>query len=293
MRRPVLVIGATGQIGGELMRLLPASHEVTAPARDTLDLARPSSIREMVRRLSPAVIVNAAGYTAVDRAESERDLCMAVNAEGSGVLAEAARDVDAVLVHYSTDYVFDGTKTAPYVEGDPPSPINVYGESKLAGENAIRDSGAPHLIVRTSWVYGARGVNFVRTMLRLARERSELRIVNDQTGSPTWSRSVARATVAMLGRILQTSVDEWSGTYHVTAGGSATWYDLAHATLEGDLRRNEQRVQSIVPVTTQEYSAAAARPKFSVLDCTKARERFGVALGDWRDDLTTVLAELA
>ena len=286
----IVVTGATGQIGYEAVRELAPLATVVGLTRADLDLANPAAIRETVRRLRPRVIVNAAAYTAVDRAESERELAAAINAEAPAVLAEEARRIGALLVHYSTDYVFDGSKGAPYTESDTPAPLNVYGASKLAGEQAIQAARGTYLILRTSWVYGARGTNFLRTVLRLARERTELRVVNDQVGAPTWSRWIAEAT----GRLLR-EVDRESppgGIYHMTAGGSTTWYDFARRILEGEPHREEQVCRAVIPISSAEFGAPAARPLYSVLDCTAIRDRFDLALPDWREQLALVLSDL-
>jgi len=290
----IVVTGSTGQIGYEAVRELAPLGKVVGLTRADLDLAKPTAIRETIRRLRPRVIVNAGAYTAVDRAESERELCGAINADAPGVLAEEARRLGALLVHYSTDYVFDGSKRAPYTEADPPAPLNVYGATKLAGEQAVQATGGAYVILRTSWVYGARGTNFLRTMLRLARERTELRVVNDQIGAPTWSRSVASMTASIVGYELGRD-DELSaglaGLYHVAAGGSTTWYEFARCILEGDPRREEQICRAVVPITSAEYPTAARRPAYSVLDCSAFADRFRLSAMSWRDQLKLVLAE--
>jgi dTDP-4-dehydrorhamnose reductase len=284
----IVVTGATGQIGYEAVRELAPLGTVVGLTRADLDLANPSAIRQTIRTLRPRVIVNAAAYTAVDRAESQRELCAAINADAPAVLAEEARRLGALLVHYSTDYVFDGSKRSPYVEEDLPAPLSVYGATKLAGEQAIQAAGGSYLILRTSWVYGARGTNFLRTMLRLARERTELRVVNDQVGAPTWSRSIAAATAQLL---LDVGTDGAAAVYHLTAAGSTTWHGFAEAILEGDPQREEQLCRAIIPISTAEFGAPARRPLYSVLDCTAIREGFGLALPDWRQQLGLVLAE--
>jgi dTDP-4-dehydrorhamnose reductase len=293
---PIVVTGAGGQIGYEAVRQLAPLGKVVGLTRADLDLASPAAIREMVRTLRPRVIVNAAAYTAVDGAESEPTLCAAINADAPGVLADEARRLGALLVHYSTDYVFDGTKGAPYTETDPPAPLNVYGSTKLGGEQAIRAAGGLHLILRTSWVYGTRGTNFLRTMLRLARERAELRVVNDQFGAPTWSRSIASLTADIVGHELARGDDfgtGLSGLYHLTAAGSTTWYEFARRILDGDPKRDEQVCRSVIPISTADYPTAARRPAYSVLDCTAFADRFRISLMDWREQLTLVLDELA
>jgi dTDP-4-dehydrorhamnose reductase len=297
---PIVVTGAKGQIGSEAVRQLARLGRVVGLTRAELDLTSVAAIRETMRRLRPRVIVNAAAYTAVDRAESERELCRAINGDAAIVLAEEARRLGALIVHYSTDYVFDGSKLAPYVETDAPAPLNVYGATKLGSELAIRAVGGAHLVLRTSWVYGARGTNFMRTVLRLSREREELRVVNDQVGTPTWSRSIAEVTTGLVERELGRGKDfgsESLGLYHVAAAGSTTWYEFARCILEGDPRREEQTYRTMAPVTSEQYAQTAGRiiarrPAYSVLDCSAIRHRFGVELPDWRTQLAAVLAEL-
>jgi dTDP-4-dehydrorhamnose reductase len=291
----IVVTGATGQIGYEAVRELAPLGTVVGLTRADLDLANPAAIRDTVRRLRPRVIVNAAAYTAVDRAESEPELAAAINAEAPAVLAEEARRLGALLVHYSTDYVFDGRKGAPYTESDVPAPLNVYGATKLAGEQAIQAARGTHLILRTSWVYGARGTNFLRTMLRLARERPELRVVNDQVGAPTSSRAIAEATAGIVRRELRRGGElntGISGLYHLTAAGSTTRYEFARCILEGDPRREEQVCRNVIPISTAEHPTAARRPSYSILDCTAFSNRFDRALLDWREELALVLSAL-
>jgi dTDP-4-dehydrorhamnose reductase len=296
----VVVTGANGQIGYEAVRQLAPLGKVVGLTRADLDLTDAEAIRETIRRLKPRVIVNAAAYTAVDRAETESDLAAAINADAPGILAEEARRLGAMLVHYSTDYVFDGRKGSPYVESDPPNPLSVYGATKLAGEHAIRAVGGIYVILRTSWVYGAHGTNFMRTMLRLAREREELRVVNDQVGAPTWSRSVASLTGDVIGYELSRG-DEFGaglpGVLHVSAAGQTTWYDFALCILEQDPRREEHRCQRIRPIASEEFAAEAKgpiaiRPAYSVLDNTALLQRVRISLVDWREPLDAVLAEL-
>jgi dTDP-4-dehydrorhamnose reductase len=273
------------------MRALGPNASVVAPLRNEIDLDRLDEIVHRVMAIEPRLIINAAGYTAVDRAQSDQDACLRANAEAPMHLAEAARACDALIVHYSTDYVFDGLKSVPYVEADAVNPLSVYGRSKLAGERAVMDSGARHLIVRTSWVYGPHGNNFLRTIRRLARERSELRVVNDQTGAPTSSRSVAMATIKILSQIEeQTGRD--ANIYHIAARGETTWYKFALEILESDPRRAEHVCERVVPISTSEYAAPAPRPRYSVLNSTAAETRFGLMMPAWRDDLATVIAEL-
>lgn len=301
---PLLLLGGQGQIGWELRRCLMPLGEIVAPTRVELDLADPDQLRDHLRALAPALIVNAAAYTDVDGAESAPELAMAVNATAPGLLAEEAARLGVGLVHYSSDYVFDGAQRegaeAPgYREPDPPNPLNLYGQSKLAGEQAIQASGVAHLILRTSWVYAARGRNFLRTIARLARERDELRVVDDQTGSPTWARAIAEATALILAqchavqdvRILR----KYSGLYHLAATDRTTWHGFAEAILAHlrATRGAEVRAQRVVPISSADYPQEARRPAFSVLDGTAAGHVFGVSLPPWRDQLTLCLEEFA
>lgn len=295
----ILVTGASGQVGYELVRALAPLGHVVAPTSAEMNLADADGIRAMVRAVAPTVIVNAAAYTNVDRAEVDRECCFAINARAPGILAEEAQRVGAALVHYSTDYVFDGTKRIAYTEDDVPCPANVYGASKLAGEQAIRSVGGGYLILRTSWVYGARGSNFLRTIRRLARERSEIKVVSDQVGAPTWSRAIARTTASLLGKLLgrgetaAESVMLASGVYHLTADGSTSWYDFARVIVDDQRQRGEIPCERIIPVTTSEYGAPAPRPLFSVLNNSKLRSRFDCAMPDWRALLKLVLQDVA
>jgi dTDP-4-dehydrorhamnose reductase len=277
----ILLTGRNGQVGYELERALAPLGEVIALDRARLDLSDPAAIRSVVRDARPEVIVNAAAYTAVDRAESELALASAINAVAPGVFAEEARRCGALLVHYSTDYVFDGEKKTPYVEDDAASPINVYGKTKLEGERAIAGSGCRHLILRTSWVYGPRGHNFLKTVLRLARERSELRMVDDQIGAPTSSAAIALATVEMLGR------GGPEGLFHMTASGETSWRGFAEAIVS----RNHLQVR-IVGIASQDYPAAARRPRNSLLDNGKLRSAYGLTLGSWEHQLDEVVAQV-
>jgi dTDP-4-dehydrorhamnose reductase len=295
--RVILVTGGTGQVGHELQRELALLGRVVAPGRDLLDLATPASIRAVMDELRPAVVINAGAYTAVDRAESDPVLCEAVNATAPGVLAEESARRGALLVHYSTDYVFDGRSAVPYTEGDATNPLSVYGATKLAGEQAIQRQGGSHLIFRTSWVYGLRGANFLRTIRRLACERKELRIVSDQIGAPTWSRTIAAATAHVLklvlpraGRLEPTPFD--SGVYHLTSAGAASWFDFARAIVESDPIPDARNCR-IEPIPSDEYPTAARRPAMSLLDSNHVVERFGLTLPDWRDQLALVLGDLS
>ena len=279
----ILLTGRNGQLGWELERALAPLGEVIAMDRSKLDLSDAAAIRRVVQDAKPDVIVNAAAYTAVDRAESEPGLADAINHVAPRTFAEEARRAHALLVHYSTDYVFDGEKRAPYQEDDATRPINVYGLTKLDGERAIRASGCRHWILRTGWVYAARGNNFLRTMLRLAAQRDELRVVADQTGSPTAAPELARATARLLHE--GAPADE---VFHLSAGGETTWHEFAREILALTSRRNI-RVQRI---TTDQYPTAAKRPRYSVLSNEKIRIAAGIALPDWRVSLEAVCRTL-
>jgi dTDP-4-dehydrorhamnose reductase len=281
-RPTILLLGARGQLGRELAAILPAHGDLVARHQGSLDITDASVLGRTVRSLRPRFIVNAAAYTAVDRAEGERDKAYAVNADAPAVMAALAREVDAVLIHYSTDYVIDGMHHVPYTESDEPRPINVYGASKLAGEQAIAASGAAALTLRTSWVYARHGQNFVMTMQRLAQSRDEIRVVNDQFGVPNWARALARATAELIARG-SAVLAERAGLYHLSAGGSTSWYEFARTILEG---RNVR----VLPISTADYPTAAARPRYGVLDTGRFNETFGFALPDWRASLHACLA---
>lgn len=294
----ILVLGAQGQVGWELRRSLSTLGEVIAAGRHgaphLIDLADAAAIAPFVQAVRPDWIVNAAAYTAVDRAEGEREAAFAVNATAVAELARAALLIGARLVHYSTDYVFDGTGQRPYREDDAPAPLGVYGASKLAGEEAIRESGVEHLILRTAWVYGARGHNFMRTIRRLAREREQLRIVADQRGAPTWSRHIAEATAQILARLGRDGA-AWralGGTYHLAAAGETTWHEFAEAIVAHQRQHEAILARSITPISSAEYPTPARRPAYSVLDCRKLAQNFAIRLPDWRDGLRLVQEEL-
>jgi dTDP-4-dehydrorhamnose reductase len=285
----ILLTGKNGQVGWELQRTLATLGEVVAVDRQGMDLADPDSIRAAIRAIRPNLIVNAAAYTAVDKAESEPDLAMAINGIAPDIMAEEAKRLGAAMVHYSTDYVFDGTKASPYTEDDIPNPINVYGKTKLAGEQAVQAAGIPHLIFRTSWVYGLRGRNFLRTILRLANERDELKIVDDQIGAPTWSRMIAEATGQVLSQD-SSPLTMKSGIYNLTAAGRTSWHGFTRAILE-NLSGHLQPLPHLVPITTPEYPLPAPRPPYSVLSSAKFIQTFGVALPAWDASLTLCMAE--
>jgi dTDP-4-dehydrorhamnose reductase len=290
-----LVTGGTGQIGYELVRELAPLGRVVAPGRAELDLADPDSIVRAIRATGPDVILNAAAYTAVDRAESDHQACTRINAEAPGIIAEEARRVRAALVHYSTDYVFDGTRRTPYAEDDEPRPLQVYGRTKLAGEQAIAAVGGAYLVLRTSWVYGPRGRNFVRTILARARADVELRVVDDQIGAPTWSRQVAAGTAQIVGSLIRRAghpaeaFTALAGVYHLTAAGETSWHGFAQEVLRRDPNRGDQRCRAVVAVSTAQYATPAVRPAYSVLDNRKAGARFGVRLPDWAEQLGAML----
>ena len=289
----ILLTGANGQVGWELARSLAPLGEVIGFDRSRLDLARPDTLRATVREIAPAVIVNAAAYTAVDRAESEPELARTINAIAPGVLAEEAQHLDAILVHYSTDYVFDGTKSEPYVEFDPTNPLSVYGRTKLEGERAIGASGCRHLTLRTSWVYGARGHNFLLTMLRLARKQRGLRIVDDQVGAPTWCREIAHATATLLTRP-ELAARGAEGLYHLTASGATSWYGFARAIFESpEMARLGVAPPELEAIPTSVYPTPARRPMNSRLDCSRLFSRAGMRLAAWDAALARCLAEVA
>lgn len=283
MRPTILLTGARGQLGAALAVALVPHGEVVATDRSTLDLADASAVADAVRRVRPALIVNAGAYTNVDQAEREPGIADAVNGVAPGVLAEEARALGAVLIHYSTDYVFDGASRVPYVEDDPVAPLSAYGRSKVAGERAIRESGATALILRTSWVYGLSGRNFLLTMRRLASERPEIRVVDDQAGTPNWSRELARATARIVANGLP-----WlagcAGVYHLSARGSTTWYGFARAILA------DRPAVRVVPITTAEYPTPARRPAWGVLSTGRFERTFGFALPEWQATLAECLA---
>jgi|SRR5215471_7144263 len=287
MRRPtILVTGSNGQLGFELARLLAPSGNVIAADRAKLDLVDADAIVAAVRGAKPDIILNAGAYTAVDLAEKEASLAAAVNARAPGILAEEAKRIGAVLIHYSTDYVFDGARTTPYPEEAPTAPLNVYGETKLDGERAIAAVGGYALVFRTSWVYGLRGRNFLLTIRKLAAERDELRIVSDQIGVPNWCRSLAEATASVVG-LGNSALAERSGLYHLSAKGEASWFDFARAIV-GNVAKPR-----IVPIATVDYPLPARRPAYGVLYTARFEAVFGFALPDWRDALARCLASSA
>ncbi|HEX8962642.1 MAG TPA: dTDP-4-dehydrorhamnose reductase [Rhodocyclaceae bacterium] len=281
--KKILLTGRNGQVGWELERALAPLGQVVAFDHAALDLSQPGRIAAAVRDVRPDVVVNAAAYTAVDKAESDLAAATAINGEAPGILAEEAKRVGALLIHYSTDYVFDGSKSGPYAEEDEPNPLNAYGRSKLAGERAIQAVGGHHLILRTTWIYGMRGHNFLRTILRLASERDELRIVDDQIGAPTWSRLVAEATGLVL-----TQASPPEGLFHLTCRGEVSWCGFAEKVLEYT-RKDRQREPRLTAIRTQDYPLPAARPANSCLDCSRFSRQTGLVLPSWDEALRLCL----
>lgn len=295
----ILLLGANGQVGHELLRTLPSLGELVATTRnggeyeghacEAADLDRPGSLTALVERIAPDVVVNVAAYTAVDRAEDDAASAYRVNAESPAILAEACTRLGARLVHYSTDYVFDGQGDRPYREDDPTAPLGVYGASKQAGEEAIRIAGGRHMIFRTAWVYGSHGHNFLKAMLRVGSERDELRVVADQVGTPTPAALIANATAGIL-----RDGGDLSGIWNLTANGETSWHGFAEAIFQGALRRGLiVRMPRVLPITTAEYLTRAQRPRYSRLDTARITRDFGVELPDWRDGLENVLASIA
>jgi len=309
MSAKILLIGQNGQVGYELRHFLAPLGDLASFDRHTLDLSSTKDVAQVIREIQPSIVVNAAAYTAVDKAESEEALAQAINAEAPRAMAEEAKKLGALLVHYSTDYVFDGTKTSPYEETDPTNPLSVYGRTKLEGEEAIREIGPAHLIFRTAWVYSTRGRNFLLTMLRLASDRKELRVVRDQIGAPTWCREIARATASVLRTLLHrgNSAEAFaasSATYHMTAAGATSWYEFAQEILK-DARRappdlpwlaaatqgRQLIAETVAPITTDQYPTPARRPPYSVLSNALLNRTFGVNLPDWREQLHAAFGE--
>jgi dTDP-4-dehydrorhamnose reductase len=291
----VLLFGSSGQVGSELAQRF-ARCDLVALDRGAADLRKSASLRDIIRRVHPEVILNAAAYTAVDRAESEPEFADLINHRAPAVMAEEAERLGCLLVHYSTDYVFDGSKNSPWLEIDPPAPLNVYGESKLAGERAIAQTCSRHLILRTSWIYGPHGRNFLQTMLRVGRERTEIRVVNDQWGAPTPAALLASCTRGMLEQVMHPdsrTAQSWAGIYNVSCGGSTSWFEFAEVIFREAAKR-ELRVRPIVQsIASHEYPTPARRPHNSVLSSDKLAERFHLRLPQWRSSLGGVFAAMA
>ncbi|HEK0907538.1 TPA: dTDP-4-dehydrorhamnose reductase [Pseudomonas putida] len=283
----ILVCGRNGQVAQALQQALAGLGELHLLGRDQLDLAHPEAVREPLRQLAPDLIINAAAHTAVDQAESEAPLAHAINAEGPRVLAEEAARLGAPLIHYSTDYVFDGDKTTPYVEDDPVHPLGVYGQSKLAGEQAIAAVGAEHLILRTSWVYSLHGRNFLLTMQRLLQERPQLKVVDDQIGAPTWAGTIAASTRALIERWQAGQAGAW-GTYHLTAQGETSWFGFAQAIAE-QLKARDLPCAELLAIPSSEYPTPARRPLNSRLDCSRLAREWQVSQPHWQQALIDCL----
>ena len=291
----ILVTGCHGQVGHALTQHLQGLGEIHAVGREQLDLSRAESIRAVMQSLKPAMVINAAAYTAVDQAESEEALALRINAEAPGILAEEAKKIGASLIHYSTDYVFDGSKQGAWTEDDTVSPLSAYGRSKLLGEQAIAATGVPHLILRTSWVYAAHGSNFAKTMLNLAQERDRLTVIDDQWGAPTGAELLATVTADVLRQIGLTGNEALAGLYHLAASGETTWHAYAtHIISEAKVLRPDLpwAVQAIAPVPSSAFVTAALRPHNSRLNTAKLQAAFGINLPDWRQGVDEMLAHV-
>lgn len=275
--KKILIIGKSGQVGWELQRSLSPLGSVVTLDFPEINLADPQSIRNKINEIKPDIIVNAAAYTAVDKAEKEPDLAHAINAQAPGILAEEAKKIGSYLVHYSTEYVFDGTSTSPYKETDTPNPLGIYAHSKLEGEKAILATGCPAIILRTSWIYGLRGANFLLTMLSLAKQKTHLRVVADQIGAPTWSRMLAQGTALLLPKAHREKI---TGIYHIASSGKTSWHEFATAIF--DLHEIKLQVDAI---STDEYPTLAKRPKNSLLNQDKLEQEFGLRMPDWKQSL--------
>lgn len=288
----VLVVGHRAMLAQELVPALrQAGLHTFGYGRPALDITQRASVRTALEAVRPDVLINCAAYTAVDRAESEPEVALAVNRDGVALLAQACHEMDVPFIHISTDYVFDGTMTRPYNENDPTAPLGVYGRSKWEGEEAIRAYHSRHLIVRTSWLYGLHGANFVKTMLRLARERQVLRVVHDQHGCPTWTRDLAAALTVICQRLQAERDCSWWGTYHCCGAGQTTWYDFACAIFAGIIIPASWLLQRVEPIPTTAYPTPARRPANSVLDCHKIQSTFGLTTRPWQDSLHDCLQE--
>ena len=285
----ILINGQHGQVSRELQHRLGAVGELIVLGRDQLDLTQPEQIRRQVQTVRPDLIINAAAHTAVDQAESEPQTAFAINAVAPGILAEEALALDIPLIHYSTDYVFDGTKVGAYNEDDAPNPLGVYGRSKLAGEQAIRDVQGKYLILRTSWVYSNHGRNFLLTMQRLLQEKTELRVVADQIGAPTWAGTIADSTLALIERWQAGMAGSW-GTFHLTAQGQTSWFGFAQAIGEA-LQQQGKPCARVLPIPTSDYPTPAARPLNSRLDCSRLQSEWGVSQPDWQTALCACLRQ--
>lgn len=295
LSRPLLLFGGSGQVGRELQRALAPFGPIVFPTRAEADLERPDTVRAMIRRVQPSVVINCAALTNVDRSEREPELARALNDVAPGVMAVEACRLGAPIIHYSTDYVFDGAAWEPYGEEAPPNPINVYGMTKLAGERSVAAAGGPHLVIRTSWVYSLTGAGFVPTMLRQLREQREVRVVADQVGSPTWSRSLAAATGRLIGLLANGGElvvpQEDCGVYHLGGRGAASRAEIARELIAATRSSIDGELPVIIPISASEFAAVARRPAFSALANSRAERRFGIMLDDWRIALRHMLAE--
>jgi len=287
----ILLTGSEGQVGWELQRCLSTLGSVIACDRHKLDLTKPEQAVKLIRETRPTIIVNPAAFTSVDLAESKQDLAMKINGEMPGILAEEAKRLDSIFLYYSTDYIFDGSSKIPYTETDRPNPINVYGKSKLLGETNVQAVGGKHLIVRTSWVYGRRGKNFLNRVLSIAKEKNELKVVVDQIGAPTWSRLIAEATSQILTHFIpgnDKSDSRW-GIYNLTSMGQTNWYKFAEAIFHGYAKRMNMPIPSLKPISSSEYVTEAKRPLYSVLSNEKLFHTFGLRMPDWEKGLELCL----
>lgn len=299
--RPILVFGCKGQVGSQVCQLLlQKGYEIVTADREECDLSVPDAIHKIINSSNPQAIINAAAYTAVDRAESEPSVAETINAVAPTLMAEAAKEIGALFVHYSTDYVFDGNNNKPWLEEDSTRPLNVYGQTKLRGEKGILATGAAFLIFRTSWVYGAEGSNFLRTMLKLGRSKDEITVVSDQFGAPTWSHSLAALTVDVIGQFWTSTgeieiekAQEKAGIYHATCAGSTSWHDFAcHIFDSARACGLPISVKSVIPISTAQYPCAATRPKYSVLSNAKLKRELGYKLPHWREALHLIMREV-
>ncbi len=298
----ILLTGVSGQVGGDLMPLLQAVGTVIAPLRPDLDLADAASVHRFVMRQKPDWIVNPAAYTAVDKAESEPSLAYAINADAPRALGEAAAELGIPVIHFSTDYVFNGSGNTPWTETDATGPLGVYGASKLAGEQALAASGAAHLIFRTSWIYGSRGRNFLLTILRLAQQKDELRVVDDQHGAPTWSGDLARLVLHVMKKMIDPcgatssphdAVRAVQGIYHAVDSGEATWFSFAQEFLRLAVDASpDTKIARLVPIPTSEYPTPARRPVNSRLDCSRLQQVFGITMPPWQQSAAAVISEI-
>jgi dTDP-4-dehydrorhamnose reductase len=287
----ILLAGKDGQVGWELNRSLSKLGTVFAMGREDMDLSKPETLRPVIQDIRPDIIINAAAYTAVDKAESEPDLAMIVNGIAPGVIAKEAKKIGATVIHYSTDYVFDGKATSPYKEENPTNPLNVYGKSKLAGEQAVTQAGIPHIIFRTSWVYSLRGGNFLTTMQKLAQTRKQIKVVADQTGTPTSARAIAESTTHILGQSLKAGNEKFSifshpGIFHMSCGGETNWFGFANTILKlSGLSEGTE----VTPIPTSEYPTSATRPKYTQLSNKKLKQVFHHVMPPWQDALQECL----